>query len=200
MNRPRIHKRDPHGNALLPRMYFHHGAYFLVTPAKQWIRLADNFRDAVRAYAHTVAAQSGDTVAALVNTWMDEDLPRYAANTQTDYRRMCDVIKEAFAEFTVAQVTPADVYEFCRQWVVAPEDAPPDWKAKPRTARMYRALLATIFVFGASTHWPIPILRRPPRTSSQARSAIAISLTTNSSAFSVAHSGSATASPILPAR
>lgn len=79
---------------------------------------------------------------------------RYAGTTQADYRRMCGVIIDAFADFAVADILPSHIYEFCKQWVVQPRDAPGAWKPKPRTARMYRALLSMIFVFGASTDWP----------------------------------------------
>lgn len=143
MNRPRTIKRDPFGNILLPRMYYKHGAYYLVTPQNKWLRLADNFTEAVRAYSTSTTVHEHGSMVALVVAWKADKLPTYAANTQADYGRMCDAITESLADFMVDQILPSDVYEFCSQW-----------KDKPRTAKAYRALLSMIFVFGASMGWP----------------------------------------------
>lgn len=143
MSRPRKTKRDPLGNTLLPRMYFRHGAYYLVELGGRWLPLGRDYVEAVRAYGIKIAARAQESMGALVEDWKKEQLGAYAASTQTDYRRMCDVIDAAFVDFRVVDVTPADVYAFCAQW-----------KTKPRTANMYRSLLAMVFTYGASTSWP----------------------------------------------
>lgn len=141
--KPRKAIRDPFGNTLLPRMYYKHGSYYLVTPANKWVRLSDKFGEAVHRYASEIAPNRAESMPALIEAWRRDILPGFAEKTQADYGRMLDRISESFFEFRVQQVGPNHVYDFCKQWA-----------DKPRSANMYRSLLVTLFKFGASTDWP----------------------------------------------
>ena len=136
-------RRDPFSNALLPRMYWKHGGYYLVDPANKWHRLAAEYTDAVTAYAVKIAAVSTDRMPSLTFAWLRDRLDGYAEKTQKEYRRECGEIDKAFVDFIPAEITPADVYAFCKQW-----------KDKPRMANQYRSLLSILFTYGASTEWP----------------------------------------------
>lgn len=143
MSRPRKTLRDPHGNLLLPRMSYRHGAYYLSKPDTRLIHLGRDFVTALQQYTLRIAPNGDDAMKCLIEEWRKDRLPAYAEKTRADYGRMLDGITEAFSEFNVAEVKPADVYTFCKQW-----------KDKPRSANAYRSLLAMLFTYGASTDWP----------------------------------------------
>ena len=143
MNRPRKHTRDPFGNVLLPRMAYHHGAYYLRKPDGKRVHLGREFSLAVQRYAMCVAPGGKESMYYLIEAWRKDRLPAYADTTRIDTGRRLDVIAKTFSEHVVNQLTPADVYSFCNQWA-----------AMPRSANMYRALLSLLFTYGASTGWP----------------------------------------------
>lgn len=143
MSRPRKTARDPSGNALLPRMYWKHGAYYLVDAAAKWHRLGTEYVESVKVYGVRIASDRYDSMGALLKAWKTDQLPPYAEATRINYERMCGQFDEAFQDFSVSDMTPADVYRFCAQW-----------KTKPRSANAYRSLLSLILTYGASTEWP----------------------------------------------
>lgn len=143
MGRQRKTLRDPFGNLLLPKMDYHHGAYYLRRSGNERIRLSRNFAEAVIEYGRKVAPVDSGGFNALVNAWREERLPDYAESTREDYGRRLIALEEAFKNFQVSQITPANVYSFTSYF-----------KNTPRTANVYRNLLALVFKFGASTRWP----------------------------------------------
>lgn len=103
--RPR--KKDRHLPAC---MYFKHGAYYLVKNGK-WLRLAEDYQEALLAYAKKTAATSQGGMPALIDKALAHHIKvkKLAANTVTQYEASAERLKDIFAEFEPRDVMPKHV-------------------------------------------------------------------------------------------
>ena len=110
MARPRKH--NPH---LPESVRFKHGAYYLVKAGK-WKRLGKTLPS-----EYTTKKSGPDTaMTRLVDAAMDQIYPTVKASTANNYRSAVKHIKEGLHEFTPAQVTQADIWDFRELFVDIP--------------------------------------------------------------------------------
>jgi len=131
--------RPRKNNRHLPaRMYEKHGAFHYVDSDNKWHRLGptSDYGKALEAYARHVSA-GGNSVAALVdNYFLDPDFLALAESTKKEYRRLGEIIKKIFAEFTDATtVEPKHIAQ-------AIDD---EAKTAPVQSRRMRSLLLSVF-------------------------------------------------------
>ena len=101
--RPR--KKDRH---LPPCVYYKHGAYYLVRAGK-WVNLGRDYASAIHKYA-TLHSRSGTNMGALIDKALADAHERgLKANTLEQYGIAARRLKDAFAEFAVADVQPKHV-------------------------------------------------------------------------------------------
>ena len=128
----------------LKRVYQKHGAYYFVSTDGKWHRLcaiAEGESKLLRELAKRkdAAAARPGSMSELVRKWWEREKAGYASSTQDDYELMFPKIELAFQDFDVAEVKPADVDDFVRQWA-----------EKPRQANKYRNLLSMLFKFACA--------------------------------------------------
>jgi len=126
--RPRKNNRN-----LPARMYLKHGRYWYVERGK-WHKLSTDYAEALSQYAQRTSA-TGDTMPDLIDRFLLEIAPRKSPRTEKEYRRLGDLLKETFAEFSPHQVKPHHVAK------VIDHEA----KAHPVQANRMRQLLSVIF-------------------------------------------------------
>lgn len=123
----------------LKRVYPKHGRYWFVDTAGKWhalTRIEDGESALLRMLAKrkdAPAARPG-SMQELVRQWREKRMAGYAESTRADYDLMLPKIELAFEEFDVAEVVPADVDDFVRQWA-----------EKPRQANKYLHVLSMLF-------------------------------------------------------
>lgn len=134
---------------LPPRVYAHHGSYFLVVAdgAKRiWrplCRIDEGLPAMYAALAQMSAADvAQDRMPAVVAAWRRDVMARHAPKTQRDETARGRVIAESFAEFTAAQVRAPDVVEFLRPL-----------QDRPRTHNLYRAQLRELMRYAIERGW-----------------------------------------------
>jgi integrase len=110
MARPRKHNQH-----LPASVRFKHGAYYLVQKGK-WTRLGNTLPAEYRQQDR----RPDTDMTRLIDAAMAEIYPHVKPGTRRNYRAAVKYIKEAFAEFTPAQVTQADVWDFRRQFGLIP--------------------------------------------------------------------------------
>lgn len=128
MGRPRKHDRH-----LPPCVYHRHGAYWLVRHGK-WLRLGTTLGDALASYAAAHQPAGPGTMPSVISDAMLEILPRVKPSTRKQYEAAAKVLRQAFHDFRVEQVTAADVVEF-RQ----------DWATKPNMGNRHLSVLRAVF-------------------------------------------------------
>lgn len=116
------------------RVYLRHGAYFYVTPAGKWIRLAaqkDGLPAMYRALAAlTDAETNSERMPAVITRWLDAKRPDWSDGVAGDQERIAAQMAESFADFTPAQVTTPVCNEYLRRYA-----------AKGRTHNLHRTML-----------------------------------------------------------
>jgi len=128
MGRPRKHNKH-----LPPCVYERHGAFWLVRGGK-WLRLGSTLAEAMTAYAAAHQPAGRGTMAGVIADAMVEILPRVKPTTRKQYELAAKVLRQAFAEFRVEQVTAADVAEFRA-----------DWASKPNMGNRHLSVLRAVF-------------------------------------------------------
>ena len=95
-------------------MYYH--TPFLNGKVK-WIRLADNYADALRLWAERegAARQSGSTVDNMVDRYVLEILPKLAVKTQEERNRQSNRLKRIFGPMLLADVEPHHIAAYLDQ-------------------------------------------------------------------------------------
>lgn len=137
----------------LKRVYLKHGRWFFVDTANKWHALTreDEGEPALlRALAKRKdlpAARPG-SMGELWRKWWDAYKASYAPSTQDDYELIFPKIEEGFEDFDVAEITPADIFDFLQQWADS-----------PRQANKIRSLLAMMFRFACA---PLRLRRDNP--------------------------------------
>ncbi|WP_119154187.1 tyrosine-type recombinase/integrase [Caldimonas tepidiphila] len=124
------------------RVYLRHGAFYFVTPAGKWIRLAAE-RDGLPAMYRALAdlAEQDTTtqrMPAVIGRWLKSKRGKWAPKTIDDQERRAAVMGEAFAEFSPAQVTAP----VCAAYLAT-------FEVTPRTYNMHRTMLRQVLAFAA---------------------------------------------------
>lgn len=105
---------DPHGNQLLVRMYYKHGAYWYVVRGK-WTRLGQTYNKALHEYANCTAA-GGSMVPLIQQTYEAYALKvkrgELTQSTMKAYTSIKPRLLMAFKNMDPAEVTPADIKQF----------------------------------------------------------------------------------------
>lgn len=124
------------------RVYLRHGAFYFVTLAGKWIKLArqsDGLPAMYRALAAlTEREATSDRMPAVITRWLDSKRPEWADKTATDQERIADEMAQAFAEFKPADVTTPVCAEYLRRYA-----------ATPRTHNLHRTMLRQVLAFAA---------------------------------------------------
>ena len=83
----------------------------------KWIRLADNYADALRLWAERegAARQSGSTVDNMVDRYVLEILPKLAVKTQEERNRQSNRLKRIFGPMLLADVEPHHIAAYLDQ-------------------------------------------------------------------------------------
>jgi integrase len=128
----------------LKRVYVKHGRYYFVDTANKWhalSRVDEGESVLLRALAKRkdIHVARPGSMSELIRKWWERERPSYAESTQADYELMFPKIELAFEDFDVAEVTPADVDDFVRQW-----------SEKPRQGNKYRHLMSMLFKFACA--------------------------------------------------
>ena len=107
MGRPKKHDRH-----LPPRMRHKHGAYYRVAGGR-WEPLGKVYGEALRLWAELEAAPSRvSTIGEAIQAYEIDKVPKLAEATQRDYRRICGVLREVFAEVGIDDLEPTDVAQY----------------------------------------------------------------------------------------
>lgn len=130
-------RRDQHGNQLLKRMHYKHGAYWYVH-RNQWRQIGRNYNAALRAYAGL--QESSGTMPRMIHQTYAEYAARAKAGTlQASTLKSYNVIKprllEVFAVIDPPDVTPALVRQFLAHC----------YTGKPGTSNHALAILREVF-------------------------------------------------------
>jgi integrase len=107
-------RKDPHGNQLLPRMHYKHGAYWHVYRNK-WRRIGKTYNAALREYS--ALNTSGGGMIALINQTYDVYQQREKDGTLTtgsliSYQVVRETLCTAFQHLDPHEVTPGMVRQF----------------------------------------------------------------------------------------
>jgi len=105
---------DPHGNQLLPRMYYKHGAYWYVYRGK-WKRLDSTYNRALHEYANKTAA--GGSMIPLIQKTFDAyevmvKQGKLKKSTLASYSAMKSNLITAFSNMDPADVTASHIKQF----------------------------------------------------------------------------------------
>lgn len=120
------------------RVYEKHGAWHFVDKAGKWhhlCRVDEGEPAMLRALAKVrdkPEVRVG-SMPALIATFRDEQLPKYADSTRYDYGLMLTTMEAAMRDVDVAEVDSSHVLDLRDQWL-----------DKPRTANKYQALLSLL--------------------------------------------------------
>lgn len=150
MGRNRKTRKD-----LPKRVYFNHGAYFFVDRAGKWHALGKDYYQAMIKFAEVNSRPqaAADTLAAIMERYIKEVIPKKAERTQKDNLSEIDLLKKAFGHMRPEEVTPPDVYAYM--------DARP-----PVRANREKALLSHVFSYairwGLATDNPCRHVKRNP--------------------------------------
>lgn len=129
-------------SGLPPRVYLKHGAYYLVTLERKWVRLckeADGLPAMYRALAALVDSDAvKDRMPAVIGRWTAEKRAEWADKTATDQERIAKAMGEAFADFRPAQVTTPICSQYLKRYA-----------ATPRTYNLHRTMLRQVLAFAA---------------------------------------------------
>lgn len=126
--------RKRKNNRHLPQcVYQKHGAYYYVKSGK-WVRIGTDLPTALQEYARLTTQGRG--IADIVDRVISDAEKRVKHNTLTQYRQAADAIKQAFIDFSPAQVKPQHVFQFMDYH-----------RATPNMANRMRSVLKMAFDF-----------------------------------------------------
>jgi len=136
-------RTDPRGNPLAPRLYWKHGRYWYVY-RNRWEPLSTHYAEAMARYGRLVTPGNGmDALVDKVLLLLDKRKPPLAKSTIEQYRYAGRLIKNAFSEFTPAEVTQATVAQFH------------DTLAVDHVNMANRCLTVLRIVFGYACRWQL---------------------------------------------
>lgn len=104
-------------NLHLPPRLHKKGSVYYYTPyvdgKLRWIRLSDNYGEALGAWAqHEGAHVTGDTVGAALDRYLIEILPTMAEITQREYRRYAGALRPVFGDVHLADMRPTHIAQY----------------------------------------------------------------------------------------
>ncbi|BEU23234.1 tyrosine-type recombinase/integrase [Paraburkholderia sp. 22B1P] len=126
------------------RVYEKHGSWWFVDREHKWHKLCRQDEGVARLYeclaaftrAADTSARALNTMPALIDDWMQKELPRYAPRTKQNYVLMLKLIRSEFdSEWLIDDVRPVDVARFLDK----------HFYDKPNTSNKYKALLSSLF-------------------------------------------------------
>lgn len=97
-----------------------HGAYYYRTrpddqqlfDGKAWFRLANNYPDALRAFADRKELAMGETLSSVIDRYRIDVLPSLKPQTQTSYGKGLDLLQEALGANACRLVQPQLAYQY----------------------------------------------------------------------------------------
>lgn len=128
MGRPKKHDRH-----LPPRMRHRHGAYYRVVNGK-WVSLGREYGAALRKWAELEAAPPQvATVGEALDGYIIDAIPKLAAATQRDYRRICGELRRTFGDTALSDVEPTHVAQYLEK------------RSSPVAANREMAVLSSVY-------------------------------------------------------
>lgn len=105
---------------LPPRWRFKHNAFYYVPrpseraifDGKTWFRLADNYPDALRAFADRKELEMGGTLGSVLDRYQVEALPRLKPNTRASYGQAISRLRSALGHNKCRLIEPQVVYQY----------------------------------------------------------------------------------------
>ena len=139
------------GKRIMPNLYLRHRVYYYVGRVSgkvKWIRLSDNFKEALIKYADLRGDSSVDgTVSSAIHKYRTEVLPSKAKKTQADRAYQLDRLDKVFGRMPLDSVKPKHMQEYLTQ------------RDKPIAANREVKLLGQIYrrarVWGLATTNPV---------------------------------------------
>lgn len=133
-------------NLKLPPRMQKKGNVFYYTPyvlgKLKWIRLADNYPEAISAWAkHEGTATTGTTVGHALDRVLIEVIPTKAPATQREYVRYAAALRPIFADTALCDVRPTHIAQYL------------DMSSAKIQANREMALLSTVFRFAMRWGW-----------------------------------------------
>jgi integrase len=115
MGRPRKNKKH-----LPPRMQEKRGVYYhtlFIDGKVKWIRLADNYADALRIWAEREGAsqKTGSTANHMIDRYVLEILPKLALKTQDERTRQSKKLKQVFGPVLLSDIEPHHIAAYLDQ-------------------------------------------------------------------------------------
>ncbi len=134
-------RRDPHGNLLVPRMHYKHGAYYRVA-SNRWRPLGHDYSEALREWARLEGVvRRARTVKQAIDAFVVERFPDLAAKTRRGYESSAGWLVAVFGAMDLVDVTRPDVSEFVRA------------RSAPVSANRDKALLSSVYSFAIEHGW-----------------------------------------------
>lgn len=122
-----------HHRHLPPRMRFKHGAYYRVVRGR-WEPLGREYGAALRQWAELESSPSQvATVSAAIDVYLIDCIPKLAAATQRDYRRICGELRRSFGDEALDRIEPTHVAQYLEK------------RSSPVAANREMAVLSSIF-------------------------------------------------------
>lgn len=107
---PKKRTKDKH---LPPRVYIKHGAYYLVTMNKKWIRLGATFSNAMAEWAKLTSADTRLTsMGQLFDRYILEVSPLKASSTHKFEHNAFRKLRAVFGDMAPDDVTPVHIYQY----------------------------------------------------------------------------------------
>lgn len=98
---------------LPPRVYYKHGAYYLVTPARKWIMLGKTKREMFTKYYELIERPTKIyTMNDLFDRYMKEVSPLKAPRTYRDNQTEVARLRAVFGDVNPETITPVHVYQY----------------------------------------------------------------------------------------
>ena len=129
---------------LPPRMYQKHGAYYYVTKSNKWIRLSDNLAQAKAKWIELEGeVPQTDTVAALIERYLQEVAPKKAPRTYRDNLTEAKTLLAVFGSMRPGDVRPMHVAQYL------------DVRGKKAPVRANREKSLLSHVFSMAMRWGV---------------------------------------------
>lgn len=111
MGRTRQSRKD-----LPRRMYFYHGAYYLIPKGGKRVSLGRDYAEAIRKYAELVQPAAGrQNIGAVMDAYLHEKVPKKKPRTQLDYIDAIAKLRQVFGSMWPEDLEPKHVYQYLRE-------------------------------------------------------------------------------------
>jgi integrase len=139
---PKLRQTNKH---LPRRVYWKHGAFYLVTAENKWIRLG---KSEAEMYASLSRLQNQDTslepsMSALFARYLAEVVPTKAPRTQNDNQKELNNLEKSFGKLDPKKIKPIHVYQYL------------DARGKTARTRANREIALLSHVFSYAIRWGI---------------------------------------------